>query len=62
MGVFLTTAYRTYLIGIAVFVVAAKTVEFVKECKKDEKIMKFWNNLKKDISKLGFEKRESKNV
>lgn len=62
MGTFFTVAARTYLVGLAVFMVTVKTIEFVEECKKDEKIMKFWNKLMKDISAIGFEKRGGKNV
>ena len=62
MGVFLTTAYRTYIVGLVLFVVSAKIIEFVEVCKKDEKIMKFVNGLKKDFSFIRFQKREGKDV
>ncbi len=59
MGMFFTIATRTYVIGLIVCILAAKAIEIVEECKKDETFMKFWNNFKKD---LGFKKREAKNV
>lgn len=62
MGTFFTVATRTYFVGLTVFMIAAKTIEFVEECKKDEEVMKLWDKLKKNISTIGFEKREAKNV